>query len=294
MVALAAHVVVKLGNQAGRGSAHLQQDVGVGGTRTPRRLMLEEDVIGANAGNACQHGAVNRVYVIAAHRRELVLNTQPQGIVALGIGALGGDPLLVIVAGRQDAGHRFAQQVVIAWRQIPSGARELGLAHYASHRFAGRAHHRLQWLDPVDGAVDALGADPDIGRDGGGFARVGLDEVDHPAGLLCALANEIHIPRLEVEIGIDGGSSKGVWQHMARQEGADKPERRGDHHSAHQPPEGAHIAVVGDKGAGGLHLFFQLGLHGLLGGRHAGLGQQGHKIHVGAQVHRVTSRSPNS
>ncbi|MNT18873.1 hypothetical protein D3C72_1540990 [compost metagenome] len=223
MVALAAHVVVELIDEAGRGGPHLQQDVSVGGTGPPRGVVLEEDVIGADPRHARQHGSVNRVDVVAPHRRELVLDAQAERIVALDVAALGGDPLLVIVAGREDAGHRFAQQVVIPRGQVPGRAGELGLAHHPGHRFPGRAHHRLQGAQAIDGAVDALGGDPDVGRDSDGVARVSLDEVDQAPGFLGGLAGEIHIPGLEVEIGIVGGRGKAGWQHMARQQGADQP-----------------------------------------------------------------------
>ena len=294
VVAQVGHVVVKLADEAGRCGPYFQQDVGIGGPWPARGIVLEEDMIGANTRDAGQHRAIDGVDVIAPHCRELVLDAQAQRVVAFGIGALSGDPLLVIVASREDTGHRFTEQVVIARGQIPGAAGELCLADHLGHRLAGGADHRLQGLHPVDGAVDALGGDPDIGRDGDRLARVHLDEVDHPTGLLGCFAGQVHIPGLEIEIGVGGGGRKGVGQHMARQQGADKPERRGDDHPAHQPPERAHIAVIGDEGAGGHHLLFELGLHGLLGSRDAGLGQQGHKVHVRAQVHRVTSSSPNS
>ena len=65
------------------------------------------------------------------------------------------------------------------------------VVHVAPHAFDPRLQARLQ-------AVDALGGDPDVGRDSDGVARVGFHEVDQASGLLGRLAGEIHIPGLEV------------------------------------------------------------------------------------------------
>ncbi|MNF77842.1 hypothetical protein D3C84_599950 [compost metagenome] len=87
VVALAPYVVVELIEQAGRGLAHLHQHVGVSGTGTARAVVFKEDVIGAHAGGAGQHAAIDRIDVIVAGGGELVLDAQAQGIVLLGIRA---------------------------------------------------------------------------------------------------------------------------------------------------------------------------------------------------------------